>query len=183
MRLNELLAELTRDWGTYGEWPYFISFFGDPASGEPWGWQLDGHHLCLNAVVVDQRLVLTPLFMGAEPARPRRAICRHLPVRSRGATGARSQSAPSMATSERGRRSGSRSNPTPSRPACRTRTTAGWRRERRTTTSVSPYQGVPGSEMARLPTAAPAGHRRGLRGMGTRGPRRRPNGRDRGTPR
>ena len=69
MRLNELLAELTGDWDAYGEWPYFISFFGDPASGEPWGWQLDGHHLCLNAVVVDHRLVLTPLFMGAEPRR------------------------------------------------------------------------------------------------------------------
>jgi fructose-1,6-bisphosphatase/inositol monophosphatase family enzyme len=71
MRLNELLAELTGDRRAFGEWPYFVSVFGTPGSGEPWGWQIDGHHLCVNTVVVDGRIVTTPTFMGAEPRRVR----------------------------------------------------------------------------------------------------------------
>ncbi|MFT7599211.1 MAG: hypothetical protein ACI8TP_002140 [Acidimicrobiales bacterium] len=67
MRLNELLAELTGSPDEYGEWPYFVTVFGDPSSGAPWGWQIDGHHLVVNCVVVDDNLVLTPTFMGSEP--------------------------------------------------------------------------------------------------------------------
>jgi hypothetical protein len=33
---------------------------------QPWGWQLAGHHIDLHAVIVDQRLVLTPAFVGCE---------------------------------------------------------------------------------------------------------------------
>ncbi len=72
MRLNELLAELTGDREAFGEWPYFMSIFGAPGGEEPWGWQIDGHHLCLNVVVFDGRIVMTPSFMGAEPRRVRR---------------------------------------------------------------------------------------------------------------
>jgi fructose-1,6-bisphosphatase/inositol monophosphatase family enzyme len=71
MRLNELLAELSHDYEAFGEWAYFISLFGNPADEGPWGWQVDGHHLCVNAVVFDGRLVMTPAFMGAEPRRVR----------------------------------------------------------------------------------------------------------------
>jgi fructose-1,6-bisphosphatase/inositol monophosphatase family enzyme len=71
MRVNELLAELTGDYDAFGEWPYFISIFGEPGGDAPWGWQFDGHHICLNAVVFDGRLVMTPVFMGAEPRRIR----------------------------------------------------------------------------------------------------------------
>jgi fructose-1,6-bisphosphatase/inositol monophosphatase family enzyme len=71
MRLNELLAELTGDRDAFGEWPYFISVFGSPDDSEPWGWQIDGHHLCVNAMVFDGRIVMTPTFMGAEPRRVR----------------------------------------------------------------------------------------------------------------
>lgn len=69
MRLNQLLADLTGDHRAFGEWPYFVSIFGDPADGEPWGWQVDGHHLCINTVVLDGRIVMTPTFMGSEPRR------------------------------------------------------------------------------------------------------------------
>ena len=69
MRVNELLAELTGDWNAFGEWPYFVSIFGAPGGAEPWGWQIDGHHLCVNCVVFDDRIVTTPAFMGAEPRR------------------------------------------------------------------------------------------------------------------
>ena len=69
MRINELIAELTGDWDAFGEWPYFVSIFGTPGSDAPWGWQIDGHHLCVNTVVLDGRIVMTPTFMGAEPRR------------------------------------------------------------------------------------------------------------------
>jgi fructose-1,6-bisphosphatase/inositol monophosphatase family enzyme len=69
MRLNELLAELTGDREAFGEWPYFVSILGTPSGDAPWGWQIDGHHLCVNAMVIDGRVVMTPTFMGAEPRR------------------------------------------------------------------------------------------------------------------
>ncbi len=69
MRLNQLLAEITGDYEAFGEWPYFVSIFGLPGGGEPWGWQIDGHHLCINTMVIDGRIVTTPTFMGAEPRR------------------------------------------------------------------------------------------------------------------
>ena len=71
MRVNQLIAELSGDFDAFGEWPYFVSVFGSPESGDPWGWQIDGHHLCVNTVVVDGRIVMTPTFMGAEPRRIR----------------------------------------------------------------------------------------------------------------
>ena len=39
--------------------------------GRSWGWQIDGHHLCVNTVVFDGRIVMTPTFMGSEPRRVR----------------------------------------------------------------------------------------------------------------
>jgi len=70
MRINQLLADLTGDHEAFGEWPYFVSVFGgEPGGDEPWGWQIDGHHLCVNTMVLDGRIVMTPTFMGAEPRR------------------------------------------------------------------------------------------------------------------
>ena len=69
LRVNELIAEVSGRPDEFGEWPYFVSIFGSPGTGEPWGWQLDGHHLNLNCVVLDGQIVLTPTFMGSEPCR------------------------------------------------------------------------------------------------------------------
>ena len=41
---------------------------GMPSATEPWGWQLDGHHLVINYFVLGDQVVMTPAFMGAEPA-------------------------------------------------------------------------------------------------------------------
>jgi Protein of unknown function (DUF3500) len=35
---------------------------------EPWGWQIDVHHLHLNDFVVKDQVVMTPACWGAEPA-------------------------------------------------------------------------------------------------------------------
>jgi hypothetical protein len=49
---------------------YYLTIFGTPAPDDTWGWRVDGHHVCLNAVVVDGREVrLAPTFFGANPAR------------------------------------------------------------------------------------------------------------------
>ncbi len=69
MRVNELVAELTGDRNAFGEWPYFMSIFGSPGGADPWGWQIDGHHLNVNCVVFNDRIVMTPTFMGSEPRR------------------------------------------------------------------------------------------------------------------
>jgi hypothetical protein len=67
MRLNHTIGEITGSWTEYGEWLYFVSVFGDPSEHEPWGWQIDGHHLIVNCFVVDDQVVITPVFMGSEP--------------------------------------------------------------------------------------------------------------------
>src|SRR6266508_4350486 len=45
MKLNEVLREITGLDDFLGEWLYFISIFGTPSLEQPWGWQIDGHHL------------------------------------------------------------------------------------------------------------------------------------------
>ena len=67
MRLNEHALEITGKPDEYGEWLYWISLFGAPAPDQPWGWQIDGHHLNINGFVLGDQLVLTPNFMGSEP--------------------------------------------------------------------------------------------------------------------
>lgn len=69
MRLNGLLADLTASPSEFGEWIYFMSVFGRPSADEPWGWQLDGHHVNINCFVLGDDIVLTPTFMGSEPCR------------------------------------------------------------------------------------------------------------------
>lgn len=67
MRLNETLAELTQRPEEYGEFLYWITVMGTPSATEPWGWQLDGHHLAINYFVLGEQVVMTPTFMGSEP--------------------------------------------------------------------------------------------------------------------
>jgi hypothetical protein len=67
MRLNHTIAELTGGWDELGEWMYWLSLFGTPSETEPWGWQIDGHHLIINCLVLGDQIVVTPCFMGSEP--------------------------------------------------------------------------------------------------------------------
>ncbi len=68
-RLEEHLAELMDDHYQYGEHRYWITIMGEPSSTEPWGWQLEGHHLIVNYFVLGDQVVMTPTFMGSEPVR------------------------------------------------------------------------------------------------------------------
>ena len=67
MKLNYTIGEITGSWEEYGDWVYFLSLFGTPSADQPWGWQIDGHHLNLNCLVLGDQLVMTPMFMGSEP--------------------------------------------------------------------------------------------------------------------
>ena len=67
MRLNHFLGELVGNTRVFGEYSFNFTLFGQPSAAEPWGWQLFGHHLALNCLVIGGQLVLTPTFMGAEP--------------------------------------------------------------------------------------------------------------------
>ena len=67
MRLNETLAEMTGLPLEFGEYFYWISFFGEPSPSKPWGWQLDGHHCNINCFVLGDQMVLSPMLLGAEP--------------------------------------------------------------------------------------------------------------------
>ena len=69
MRLNETIAELTGKFDEYGDDLYWFTVMGTPSATAPWGWQLDGHHLVINCVVVGDQVVMTPMFMGSEPTR------------------------------------------------------------------------------------------------------------------
>ena len=67
MRLNHTVAEMTNNFTEYGEGLYNLVVFGTPSPGEPWGWQLEGHHLIINYFVLGDQVVMTPTFMGSEP--------------------------------------------------------------------------------------------------------------------
>ena len=70
MKLNHTLGELNNNNFTeYGEWLYWITVMGTPSATEPWGWQLDGHHLIVNYFVLGDQVVMTPSFFGSEPVR------------------------------------------------------------------------------------------------------------------
>jgi hypothetical protein len=69
MKLNETLAEMRKDFETFGHWLYWITIMDKPSDTEPWGWQLDGHHLIINYFVLGDQVVMTPAFFGSEPVR------------------------------------------------------------------------------------------------------------------
>lgn len=47
---------------------YYVSVFGSPGD-RLWGWRFGGHHVSVNQLIADGRVVsTTPLFLGADPA-------------------------------------------------------------------------------------------------------------------
>nr|HPH19803.1 DUF3500 domain-containing protein [Haliscomenobacter sp.] len=61
------LATLRPDNKLLGGEKYWLTFMGTPSAKEPWGWQIDGHHLVINYFVLGSQIVMTPTFMGSEP--------------------------------------------------------------------------------------------------------------------
>ncbi len=69
MKLNHTIAEITNNYTEYGEGLYNLTVMGEPSASEPWGWQLEGHHLIVNYFVLGDQVVMTPTFMGSEPVK------------------------------------------------------------------------------------------------------------------
>ena len=67
MKINHFLGELVHAPKVMNEYSYNFNLFGTPSETEPWGWNFYGHHLCLNCRFIGSQMVLTPVFMGAEP--------------------------------------------------------------------------------------------------------------------
>jgi hypothetical protein len=68
MKLNHTLGELNQnDFEQYGEWLYHVTVMGEPSAKEPWGFQVDGHHLIFNYFVLGDQVVMAPAFWGSEP--------------------------------------------------------------------------------------------------------------------
>jgi hypothetical protein len=65
--MNDFLGYLVGGPKVLNEFSYNFSLFGEPSLTEPWGWQLHGHHLALNVVLIGRQIVISPTFMGAEP--------------------------------------------------------------------------------------------------------------------
>lgn len=67
MLINGFLGEVVCLQSVLNEFSYNIALYGTPDPVTPWGWQLYGHHLALNCLVIAGRMVLSPAFLGAEP--------------------------------------------------------------------------------------------------------------------
>jgi hypothetical protein len=67
MRINGFLGDLVNLPLLMNEYSYNFALYGVPSESEPWGWQLFGHHVALNCVVAGSQLVVSPVFLGAEP--------------------------------------------------------------------------------------------------------------------
>ena len=67
MLTNDFLGQLVGGPKVMNEFSYNFSLFGEPSLTEPWGWQLHGHHLALNVVLIGGQISISPTFMGAEP--------------------------------------------------------------------------------------------------------------------
>jgi hypothetical protein len=67
MRINGFLGDVVDLPLLMNEFSYNFALFGDPSASEPWGWHLFGHHLALNCLVAGPRMVISPVFLGAEP--------------------------------------------------------------------------------------------------------------------
>lgn len=67
MLINGFLGDVVGLQSILNEFSYNIAVYGEPDSTEPWGWQLYGHHLAINCLVVGGRMVIGPAFLGAEP--------------------------------------------------------------------------------------------------------------------
>ncbi|KAM0189111.1 hypothetical protein ACHAPI_010256 [Fusarium lateritium] len=67
MKVNQFLGEVVNGTKVLNENSYNFVIFGTPSLEEPWGWQIFGHHLCMNCFMVGTQTVISPVFMGAEP--------------------------------------------------------------------------------------------------------------------
>lgn len=67
MKTDQTLKEIKNGSADFDEELYFITIMGTPSNDQPWGWQLDGHHLVINYFILGDQVVMSPVFMEGEP--------------------------------------------------------------------------------------------------------------------
>ncbi|GAA3392501.1 DUF3500 domain-containing protein [Cryptosporangium minutisporangium] len=67
MLINGFLGQVVDLETILNEFSYHLVLYGVPDLVAPWGWQLFGHHCAVNCLVVEGRMVVSPVFLGAEP--------------------------------------------------------------------------------------------------------------------
>ncbi len=68
MSLEQILYEIESKSPTRDSDRYFVTIFGEPGT-QAWGWRVEGHHLSLNFVVENEKVIaMAPAFFGANPA-------------------------------------------------------------------------------------------------------------------
>ncbi len=70
--LEDVLDELEGKTRNRHRADYSLTVFGEPGAST-WGWRFEGHHVSVNASVVDGVVANAPLFLGANPAEVRAA--------------------------------------------------------------------------------------------------------------
>ncbi len=73
MSLEQVLRDLEKGSGPVRDPElYYLTVFGTPTAAARWGWRVEGHHLSLNFVIEDGKIVsATPAFFGANQAEVR----------------------------------------------------------------------------------------------------------------
>jgi hypothetical protein len=76
MSLEQILLELEQGKGPLRDPErYFLTIFGTPSDRGKWGWRVEGHHLSLNFLLEDGKIVATtPSFFGANPGEVRQGL-------------------------------------------------------------------------------------------------------------
>lgn len=67
MKLNTYGGLLVGQESQFNENLYWFTVMGTPSATDPWGFQVDGHHLVINYFVLGDQVVMTPCFWGSEP--------------------------------------------------------------------------------------------------------------------
>lgn len=81
MKLNYTLGEMSNhNFAELDETLYYLTVMGTPSASEPWGWQIDGHHLIVNYFVLGDQVVMSPAFFGSEPVVAREGKYRGLSI-------------------------------------------------------------------------------------------------------
>ncbi len=67
--LETVLAEMEKNPTNRDAGKYTLLIFGDPSNDKAtWGWRLEGHHLSINLTYSADRIGVTPMFYGSNPA-------------------------------------------------------------------------------------------------------------------
>jgi hypothetical protein len=82
MLADDQLLKGGRSRNGFGTENFSIVVFGTPSKTQPWGFQLDGHHVGANISIQGEQVTLSPSFIGTQPAAFRIARTEYQPFKN-----------------------------------------------------------------------------------------------------